>query len=121
MALSADRSRNAVGTAQGEPLSIKVGSLAPSLVANLFNPDGTPFSITGTVTFRMREFFSRVEKIAAGVVQVEDPGEARVRYDWQTGDTDTGAEYEAWFDHTDGAGRAQSFPNQGAFTVRVEP
>lgn len=121
MGLSADRSRNAVPTPQGEKLFLKVGSRLPALVANLFAPDGTPASLPGTVTFRMREFFTREVVIAAGSVTIEDPGVARVRYDWQAGDTDQAAEYEAWFVHTDPSGRAEFFPNQGSFKVRVEP
>ncbi len=121
MGLSADRSRNAVSTPQGEPLSIKVGNTGPSLVANLFAPDGTPASLPGTITFRMREVFTRVVKIAAGPATLQDPSTASVRYDWQAGDTDVGAEYEAWFDHTDLSGRVESYPTQGAYRVRVEP
>lgn len=119
--LSADRSRNAVSTALGEPLTLKRGNRLPGLTANLFAPDGNPASLPGTVTFRMREVFTRVTKIAAGAVTILDPGTASVLYAWQATDTDTPAVYEAWFDHTDLSGRVESYPSQGAMRVRVEP
>jgi len=119
--LSSDRSRNAVSTALGSPIVLKRNNRLPSLTANLFAPDGNPASLPGVVTFRMREVFTRRTKVAAGVVTIEDPSTASVRYDWQAGDTDAAAEYEAWFDHTDGSGRVESFPTQGAISVRVEP
>lgn len=120
MGLSADRSRNAVSTALGSPIVLKVGNRLPALVANLFAPDGTPASLPGTVTFRMREVFSRSTKIAAGAVTLQDPATASVRYDWAAIDTDTAAEYEAWFDHNNG-GLVESFPTQGSMRVRIEP
>ena len=119
--LSSDRSRNAVSTPLGSPVALKLGNRLPSFTANLFAPDGTPASLPGVVTFRMREVFTRASKIAAGPVVIEDPAVASVRYDWQAGDSDTAAEYEAWFDHTDAGGRVESFPSQGAIRVRVEP
>ena len=100
---------------------LKVGNRLPSLVANLFAPDGTPASLPGTVTFRMREVFSRVVRVAAGPVTIQNPATASVRYEWAASDTTKAAEYEAWFDHTDGSGRVESFPNEGAMRVRVEP
>ena len=120
MGLSADRARNAVSTPLGSPIALKLGDTAPALVANLFAPDGTPASLPGTITFRMREVFSRVVKIAAGPVTLQNPAAASVRYDWQAADTSVAAEYEAWFVHTDGA-RVETFPNQGSMRVRVEP
>jgi hypothetical protein len=120
--ISADRPRSAVWTPLGHPITLKVGNRLPALTANLFDPYGNPAAVaTGTLTFRMREVFSRQEKITAGAVTIEDPATSSVRYDWQAGDTDTPAEYEAWFDHADGSGRVQSYPSQGSLHVRVEP
>lgn len=121
MGLSSDRSRNAVSSPLGNPITLKVGNRLPALVANLFAPDGTPAALPGVVTFRMREVFTRRTKIAAGPVTLQDPATASVRYDWQAGDTDTGAVYEAWFDHTTSAGLVESYPSTGAMRVRVEP
>ena len=121
MGLSSDRSRNAVSTPLGEPIVLKVGNRLPSLVANLFAPDGVPASLPGTVTFRMREVFTRLTKIAAGPVTIEDPATASVRYEWAAADTNTPAEYEGHFDHTDLSGRVETFPNQGAIRIRIEP
>lgn len=121
MGLSADRYRNAVSTALGSPIVLKVGNRLPALTANLFAPDGTPASLPGTITFRMREVFSRAEKVSAGPVTLQDPATSSVRYDWASGDTDTAGVYEAWFDHTDASGRVESFPTQGAMKVMIEP
>ncbi|KKL54420.1 hypothetical protein LCGC14_2265560 [marine sediment metagenome] len=121
MGLSSDRSRNAVSSPLGEPIILKVGNRLPALVANLFDPTGKPASLPGTVTFRMREVFTRRSKITAGVVTLQDPATASVRYDWQAADTDTPAEYEGHFDHDQGGGIVESFPSNGAIRIRIEP
>ena len=121
MGVSADRFRNAVSSPLGNPITLKVGDRLPQFAANLFGPDGTPASLPGVVTFRMREVFSRATKIASGPVTIQNPATASVRYEWQAGDTDTAAEYEAWFLLTSPAGLVETFPSQGALRVRIEP
>lgn len=121
MGLSVDRPRNAVATALGDPITLRRGDRLPNLVANLFDRDGVPASLPGTLTFVMRDAVTHAVLISAGPVALEDPGVARVRYEWEAGTTDLPGFYEAWFVHLAPDGRRESYPSQGALHVRVEP
>ncbi len=96
-----------------------VGDTARSLVAELFEPDGTPIVLGAaeTVAFRMVKISDSSVKVNNQVAVIVSRGAtatltpAQVRYDWAAGDVDTAGEYAGWFIRTS-AGATEHFPVQ---------
>jgi hypothetical protein len=99
--------------------SFHVGDRLISVLADLYNPDGSPvvLGVAETVTFRMvliSDGSVKVNNAAATVVtagSLATRTPAQVRYDWAVGDVDTAGEYSAWFIRTS-AGSTEHFPIQ---------
>lgn len=100
--------------------NIKQGDTRPSLEAQLLDEDNDPRNLdNASVRFHM-------EDVDTGSVVVDADGriinkdEARVVYEWQTGDTDDPGRYEAEFEVDYGGGDYETFPNNGYIDVYVE-
>jgi hypothetical protein len=99
--------------------SFHVGDRLVSLLADLYELDGTPIVLGAaeTVVFRMvltSDGTAKVDNSAATVVSVGSATTltpAQVRYDWAAADVDTAGEYSAWFIRTS-AGQTEHFPVQ---------
>lgn len=96
---------------------IKRGDTAPSLLYALLPAS---VNLTGaTVRFSMRTRTGTVLINRAAAVIVIATGTPTVRYDWQTGNTDTPGVHEAEFKVTDLNGRVETFPNDSFIGVAI--
>lgn len=99
-----------------EDLLIYLNKTSPSVIDQI-TQDNAPYNLTGkTVAFRMRPLDSDTLKVD-GVAQVTDATNGWVRYDWQTGDTDTAGKYAAWWSVTIAPGNDQDSPE---FEINVD-
>ena len=100
-------------------ISIKKGDRRPAITSTFEAPAGTPVDLTGaSVTFRMVPQGSATAKVNASASVVDAKG-GRVRYDWQTVDTDTTGVFDAEWVVTYGDGTQQTFPPTGFLTVTI--
>lgn len=97
---------------------IKQNDTSPSLQATLKDASNTGVDLSGaTVVFRMNS--------VDGVVKVEsnmtivDADNGVVRYDWQSGDTDTNGTYLVEFRVTYVDGKVETFPNTERLSLIV--
>lgn len=98
--------------------SIKKGDGLPALTATLIDANGNAVDITGcTVEFRMVDKARTIKVEDAAVVVNAVAGV--VRYDWQTGDTDTAGAYRGEFRVTDGSAKVQTYPTTGYVAIDV--
>lgn len=101
--------------------SVKQGDTAPSLLVGLEHDSDMPIDLTGaTVEFHMRNRDTGVVKVDAAAA-VESVDDVEVRYDWQTGDTDTPGWFEFEFEVTYATGQQETFPNTGNDLLQVKP
>ena len=108
--------------AQRSQVHLKRGDQRPSLSAMLYDPNGDPQPLSGsTVAFRMVDALTRETIIDDAPATIVSPGSSLVRYDWAAADTERVGEFDAWFVEDDGSGKPQSFPNDDAIRVVVEP
>lgn len=102
-----------------ETFHIKQGDSAPNLRAILKNPDGTAASLVGsTVRFSMRTSGGAVIVSRQPCALVDAPNGV-VEYDWQDGDTDTGATHLGEFEVTYSDGSIETFPNDGFVRIMI--
>ena len=81
--------------------------------------DGTPLDFSGATAKFLMYDMSGVEKVNA-VAAIESPTTGGVlRYDWQTGDTDTEGEYHAEFEVDYGGGDKLTIPNNGYLVIKI--
>ncbi len=101
-----------------ETFFIKKGDTSPSLVYALAP---TTVDLTGaTVRFSMRTRAGTVEINRAAALVVTPTGTPTVRYDWQTGDTDTPGFFDAEFEVAYSGGAVETFPNLGFLGVYID-
>lgn len=100
--------------------TIKQSDTSPSIQATLQDSDGNAVNINGaSVRFHM--------KAVGGAVVIDQPmtivnaAGGIVRYDWQTGDTDTPGTYYVEFEVTYSDNTIETFPNNTNETVLVIP
>lgn len=96
---------------------IKKNDTSPSLVYVL-RP--TTVDLTGAdVVFNMRASDRTMKISRAPAVIVIESGTPTVRYDWQTGDTDTAGQFLFEFEVTYSSGAIETFRNDGYDTVLI--
>lgn len=100
--------------------NIKQNDTSPALAANLTDVEGDPIDLSGAAArLHMREMDGTVVIDTACTITSYSGG--GVRYDWQTGDTDTPGHYLAEFQVTYADLTIETFPNYGNFRVRIHP
>lgn len=101
------------------PFTIKRNDTSPILQTVLSDANGVAIDLTATtVKFYMKKYKASTAKINAGAAIVdEDAG--IVRYEWQTGDTDTAGSYQAEFQITYNDGAVETFPNADFIQVDI--
>jgi hypothetical protein len=88
---------------------IKQGDLSPGIYARLRDADGSIPSLSGkTVAFRFRT--RPMGAIRGGAATVLDASDAKVGYDWVSGDTDQPGHYIGEWIVTDGDGLETTYP-----------
>lgn len=98
--------------------SIKQNDTSPSLQATLKDASLSPVDLTGaTVMFHMKSVDGTV-KVDQEMTITDDTGGV-VRYDWQSGDTDTVGTYYVEFEVTYADSSIETFPNNGNKVVSV--
>lgn len=102
--------------------TIKRNDLLPPLIANLQNPDGSPFNLTApgmTIRFGMKPPRESAAPKVAASGRIVNAAAGQVAYDWQLGDTDTTETYLGEFEVTDNTGKRRTFPASGFMSVNV--
>lgn len=90
---------------------IKRNDTGPSIAGTLERPDGTAVDLTGaTIRFHMRVKGSGTAKVDAAATIVSAAA-GSVKYDWQSGDTDTAGFFQAEWEVTYSDGTIETFPN----------
>ena len=98
--------------------SIKQNDTSPSLQATLKDSNLTPINLNGaTVEFHMKSL-DGVIKVDETMTIVDSPN-GIVKYDWQTGDTDTVGTYNVEFQVTYSDASIETFPNNGNLVINV--
>lgn len=101
------------------PFYIKKDDTSPSLLVSL-TPSNVDITGATGVVFNMRQRGSVTAKISrAAAVLVAPSGPAQLRYDWQTGNTDTEGEFEGEFEVTRSDGTIETWPNDSNLIVII--
>lgn len=98
---------------------IKQGDTAPAWDDTLKDNDGNPINLTGAgVRFHMAPQDFTEAKVDAAAVIV-DAANGKVRYNWQTADTDEAGDFYAEWEVTHASGQIETFPNDGYRHVTI--
>lgn len=98
---------------------MKRHDLWPPVEATLEDASG-PVDLTGaTVKFIMSDMNRNLIVDASAVIV--DAGTGKVKYEWQSGDTDTVGNFHGEFEVTWDGGKPQTFPNEGFIKIKINP
>lgn len=101
-------------------IAIKRNDRRPSILGDLYEPDGTPALLTGATVKFLGKQRGAAKTIGGNATIVTATAElSRVRYDWQTTDTDTAGDFDCEWEVTDGAGKKETYPQSGYLLLRV--
>lgn len=101
------------------PFTIKRNDTSPVIQTTLTDPLGNAIDLTGaTVRFHMKKYRASVAKIDQPVTIVDEDAGV-VRYQWQSGDTDTVGSYQAEFEVSFIDGTVETFPNADFIQIDV--
>lgn len=99
---------------------LKTGDTSPAIKRQLTDNSGNPVDLTGaSVKFGMWNIIDESIKIDASGT-ITDASNGKVKYEWQSGDTDTEARYEAEFEVTYSDSGTETFPNDPDKNIIVE-
>lgn len=100
--------------------TIKQSDTSPSLQATLQDANGNPINISySTVRIHMKQVGGSV--VIDQPMTIVDEEVGIVRYDWQSGDTDTPGTYYVEFEVTYQDLSVETFPNNTNETVLIIP
>lgn len=98
--------------------NIKQNDTSPSLQATLKDSALNPVNLLGaSVQFHMKSLDGTLKVDAS--MDVVDVDSGIIRYDWQSGDTDTVGAYYIEFEVTYADGSVETFPNNGNKVISV--
>ena len=98
---------------------IKQNDTGPVITASLKDADNAAINLTGaTVRFHMRAVGSTSAKVDQAAIVTDETG-GSVKYEWQSGDTDTVGQFQAEFEVTYASNRVETFPNNSYVMVQV--
>lgn len=98
---------------------IKQNDTGPVITASLKDADYAAIDLTGaTVRFLMRAVGSTSAKVDQSATVTDEAG-GLVKYEWQSGDTDTVGQFQAEFEVTYATNRVETFPNNSYVLVQV--
>lgn len=101
-------------------MTIKRNDTSPSFTATCTDAAGDPVDITSaTVRFHMVGPVPGTEVKVDAAATVVSGAAGTVRYDWQTGDTDTHGSYKAEVEVTLSDGTIRTFPTSNYSIVRI--
>lgn len=101
--------------------SIKAHDQLPSIEATLTAAGDNPVDLSTAVEVRfiMRDVKLPTAKVNSPAIVVSPPVTGKVRYDWQTGDTDTPGSYSAEWEITWLGGKKQTVPTTSYHSIDV--
>jgi hypothetical protein len=98
--------------------NIKQNDTSPSLQATLKDSALSPINLNGATVVLHMKSLEGVIKVDAAMTIVESLN-GIIKYDWQTGDTDTVGTYYVEFEVTYADASIETFPNTGSLVVSV--
>jgi len=104
---------------------IKQGDTSPAIEYQLQDGDGNAIDLTGynDVEFHFKKAGNSQVKVndnTNGNVTVTDAANGKVKYDWQSGDTDEAGDHIAEWEVEYSDGTEETFPNRRNIDVQVE-
>lgn len=97
---------------------IKQNDTSPSILAELKDANNTPVNLTSATVKIFAKSIEGTLKIDESV-DIINGSLGTIRYDWQTGDTDTVGIYSVEFQVTYTDGAIETFPNTGSIALVV--
>lgn len=98
---------------------IKEDDTAPTIQAQLKNPDGTPVDLTATdVDIRITKARGG-DNVVNSTASIQNASDGVVRYTLQASDTEDSGRYRVEFEVTYGTGQVETFPNKGYHTLLI--
>ena len=93
------------------------------LELQLFDTDGVGAILTGgSAVFTMTGPNGQsAKKVNRGTVTLVTAGTGVIRYDWQSGETDTSGDFKGEVEVTYSDGTIETFPKEGAIFIRIHP
>ena len=99
---------------------IKQNDTSPSILATLADANNVPVPLTGvTVRIHIRDVAGSL--LVDRQIEIINPLEGIVRFNWQTGDTATPGTYYAEFEVTYTDDTIETFPNNGKSVIVIKP
>lgn len=106
--------------------TIKEGDQSPAIKYQLQDDSGNAVDIQGynDVRFLMKSTSSgsslKVDDNTSGNVTVTDAANGKVKYEWQSSDTDTADNYKAEWEVEYSSGDKETFPNHDYIDIHVQ-
>lgn len=105
-------------------LTLLAGDVAPIPATTVLDSNFQPVSLQGaTVSFRMVDFYTNVEKVNAAAIKLQNDSNpatwGQIAYYWTTTDTDTPGLYVAWFIVDFNPGQPEHFPKDNSFLIKI--
>jgi len=99
--------------------TIKRGDTSPSIRLQLLQEDDSPFDLNADDVCQIRMKDDQGHTGVMDPATITDLGEARIEYEWQTGDLTIAGPFNAEVEITRADGSVETVPNDGYFTILV--
>ena len=98
---------------------IKQNDTSPDIKAILKDAEENAIDLWGaTVKFHLSDYPGE-KVIINSIATIEEAENGEVKYNWQSGDTETAGRYKAEFQVDFTNGRIETFPNQGFLEIEI--